>query len=89
MMMLLTKTCPLSSSLPAGRSPSSYPKGFTEHAVAENVYAGKAMARRANYQYGVLLEAGVTGKLAMGIGHRPVYRNRQLYRPHLRDCADG
>ena len=26
------------------------------------------MGRRANYQYGVLLEAGVTGKLAMGIG---------------------
>ena len=48
--------------------PIIVPEGFTEHAVAENVYAGKAMSRRANYQYGVLLESGVTGKLAMGIG---------------------
>ena len=44
------------------------PEGFEEHAIAENVYAGKAMGRRANYQYGVLLEPGVTGSLAMGIG---------------------
>ncbi len=48
--------------------PIIVPEGFTEHAVAENVYAGKAMSRRANYQYGVLLEPGVTGRLAMGIG---------------------
>ena len=54
--------------LSSGKIPIIVPEGFTEHAVAENVYAGKAMGRRANYQYGVLLEAGVTGKLAMGIG---------------------
>ncbi len=54
--------------LASGKIPVIVPEGFAEHAVAENVYAGKAMARRANYQYGVLLEAGVTGKLAMGIG---------------------
>ena len=38
------------------------------HATAENIYAGKSLGRRANYQYGVLLESGVTGKLAQGIG---------------------
>lgn len=54
--------------LASGKIPVIVPEGFAEHAVAENVYAGKAMARRANYQYGVLLEAGVTGSLAMGIG---------------------
>lgn len=54
--------------LASGKIPVIVPEGFGEHAVAENVYAGKAMARRANYQYGVLLEAGTTGKLAMGIG---------------------
>ena len=52
----------------SGKIPVIAPEGFTEHAVAENIYAGKAMGRRANYQYGVLLEPGVTGKLAMGIG---------------------
>jgi len=58
----------IADQLASGRIPIIVPEGFTEHAVAENVYAGKAMGRRANYQYGVLLEAGVTGKLAMGIG---------------------
>ena len=54
--------------LSSGKIPIIVPEGFTEHAVSENVYAGKAMGRRANYQYGVLLEPGVTGKLAIGIG---------------------
>ncbi|MBO4933237.1 MAG: MBL fold metallo-hydrolase [Clostridia bacterium] len=58
----------IADQLASGRIPIIVPERFTEHAVAENVYAGKAMGRRANYQYGVLLEAGVTGKLAMGIG---------------------
>lgn len=52
----------------SGRIPVIVPEGFAEHAIAENVYAGKAMTRRANYQYGTLLEPGVTGKLAQGIG---------------------
>ena len=59
---------PLAEQLASGKIPIIVPEGFAEHAVSENVYAGKAMSRRANYQYGVLLEAGVTGKLAMGIG---------------------
>ena len=54
--------------LASGKIPVIVPEGFTEHAVAENVYAGQAMGRRANYQYGVLLEESVTGSLAMGIG---------------------
>ena len=61
-------TLPIGQQLSSGKIPIIVPEGFTEHAVSENVYAGKAMTRRANYQYGVLLEAGVTGKLAMGIG---------------------
>ena len=52
----------------SGKIPVIVPEGFAEHAIAENVYAGKAMTRRANYQYGVLLEPGVTGTLAQGIG---------------------
>lgn len=52
----------------SGKIPVIVPEGFAEHAIAENVYAGKAMTRRANYQYGVLLAPGVTGTLAQGIG---------------------
>ena len=52
----------------SGKIPVITPAGFTEHAVKENVYAGKGMGRRSNYQYGVLLTPGVTGKLAQGIG---------------------
>ena len=59
---------PLPEQLASGKIPIIVPEGFAEHAIAENVYAGKAMGRRANYQYGVLLEPGVTGKLAQGIG---------------------
>ena len=44
------------------------PEGFEEHAVSENVYAGTAMARRASYQYGTLLEPGEKGSLCIGIG---------------------
>ena len=44
------------------------PEGFLEHAVSENIYAGKAMSRRAQYQYGTLVDKGSTGSLAMGIG---------------------
>lgn len=58
----------LEEQLASGKIPIIVPEGYAEHAIAENVYAGKAMGRRANYQYGVLLEPGVTGKLAQGIG---------------------
>jgi len=61
-------TLPIEEQLSSGRIPIIVPEGFAEHAISENVYAGKAMTRRANYQYGVLLEPGVTGTLAQGIG---------------------
>lgn len=54
--------------LASGKIPVIVPEGFAEHAIAENIYAGKAMTRRANYQYGALLKPGVTGTLAQGIG---------------------
>lgn len=59
---------PLSEQLASGKVVVLAPKGFLEHAVSENIYCGAAMSRRAMYQYGVLLEPGATGKLAMGIG---------------------
>ncbi len=58
----------LEQQLTSGKIPVIVPEGFTQHAVSENVYSGKAMGRRANYQYGVFLEPSETGKVAMGIG---------------------
>ncbi len=58
----------LEEQLSSGLVPIIVPEHFTEHAVSENVYAGKGMGRRASYQYGVFLEQSETGKVAMGIG---------------------
>jgi alkyl sulfatase BDS1-like metallo-beta-lactamase superfamily hydrolase len=44
------------------------PDGFMEHAVAENVFAGTAMARRAGYMYGAALDKGPTGQVGTGLG---------------------
>ncbi|WP_432479274.1 alkyl/aryl-sulfatase [Nocardioides sp. GXQ0305] len=44
------------------------PEGFTEHAVAENVYAGTAMNRRAAYMYGAALARGPHGGVGAGLG---------------------
>ena len=59
---------PINEQLASGKIPIIVPEGFREHAVAENIYAGKAMGRRANYQYGVVLDPGEKGKLSFGIG---------------------
>ncbi len=66
--MLADSSLTLDEQLASGKIPVIVPEGFTEHAVSENVYSGKAMGRRANYQYGVFLEPSETGKVAMGIG---------------------
>ena len=44
------------------------PEHFTDHAVQENVYAGTAMARRAAYMYGAVLERGPQGQVGCGLG---------------------
>ncbi|WP_137875502.1 alkyl sulfatase dimerization domain-containing protein [Rhodococcus sp. Q] len=56
--------------LPDGRGdiPIIAPEGFLAEAVSENVYAGTAMNRRANYQYGATLEAGPEGQVGLGLG---------------------
>ncbi len=52
----------------AGRVPVLAPEGFTEHAVAENVYAGTAMSRRAGYMYGAALARGPRAQVGAGLG---------------------
>lgn len=54
--------------LASGKTVILAPKGFLKHAIRENVYAGIAMARRAQYQYGTVLEKGEKGALSIGIG---------------------
>lgn len=56
--------------LPHGHAPVSVlaPAGFLEHAVAENVYAGGAMTRRAVYMYGAELDKGPAGQIGAGLG---------------------
>ncbi|MBN8982569.1 MAG: MBL fold metallo-hydrolase [Rhizobiales bacterium] len=44
------------------------PDKFMEHAVAENVIAGNAMARRAQYQFGSALPVGEKGQIDTGLG---------------------
>ncbi len=52
----------------AGTVPILAPEGFLAHAVQENVYAGTAMARRASYMYGAVLDRGTQGQVGCGLG---------------------
>ncbi|QZA07578.1 MBL fold metallo-hydrolase [Mycolicibacter heraklionensis] len=52
----------------AGRVAVLAPEGFIEHVVAENVYAGTAMLRRAGYMYGTVLARGPRGQVGCGLG---------------------
>jgi alkyl sulfatase BDS1-like metallo-beta-lactamase superfamily hydrolase len=44
------------------------PVGFMEHVMSENVFAGNAMSRRAQYQFGNLLPRGEKGQIDAGLG---------------------
>jgi alkyl sulfatase BDS1-like metallo-beta-lactamase superfamily hydrolase len=52
----------------AGRIAVYAPDGFMEHTVAENVFVGNAMLRRAMYQFGRLLPPGPRGHVDCGLG---------------------
>ncbi len=52
----------------AGRVQVLAPAGFMETAVAENILAGNAMSRRAQYQFGVFLPPGPRGAVDTGLG---------------------
>jgi alkyl sulfatase BDS1-like metallo-beta-lactamase superfamily hydrolase len=52
----------------AGKVKIYAPEGFMEHAIAENVLAGNAMSRRAQYMYGVALPLDPQGTLGTGLG---------------------
>ncbi|QEZ48267.1 alkyl/aryl-sulfatase [Cupriavidus oxalaticus] len=52
----------------AGKVKVLAPEGFMEEAVSENVFAGNAMSRRAQYMYGTNLQRSATGQVDAGLG---------------------
>ncbi|MDN7141300.1 MBL fold metallo-hydrolase [Pseudomonas sp. JQ170] len=52
----------------AGKVKVLAPSGFMEHVMSENVYAGNAMSRRAQYQFGLYLPRGEQGQVDAAIG---------------------
>jgi len=52
----------------AGKVKVFAPTGFMEHVMSENVFAGNAMSRRAQYQFGSLLPRGEQGQVDAGLG---------------------
>ncbi|WP_084407224.1 alkyl/aryl-sulfatase [Aestuariibacter salexigens] len=49
------------------------PEGFEHEATSENVIAGIAMGRRAQYMYGQRLNASERGKVGSGLGKSPAF----------------
>jgi len=52
----------------AGRIKIYAPEGFLQEAVSENIFAGNAMLRRAQYQAGTPVARGERGQIDTGIG---------------------
>lgn len=73
----------IAEQLASGKIPILAPEGFLKHAISENIYAGIAMARRAQYQYGTVLNKGETGRALHRHRNGPVDRNRLPHRSDL------
>jgi alkyl sulfatase BDS1-like metallo-beta-lactamase superfamily hydrolase len=80
----------------SGRVQVIAPAGFMQCAVAENVLAGVAMARRAQFQFGSTLPVGPRGQVDSGLGKnmprgRPglIAPTREIREPHETLVIDG
>jgi alkyl sulfatase BDS1-like metallo-beta-lactamase superfamily hydrolase len=67
--------------LESGRVPIIAPDLFMEHAVSENIIAGPAMLRRAQYQFGPFLAKGPRGQVDCGLGKSMAAGSVALLRP--------
>jgi alkyl sulfatase BDS1-like metallo-beta-lactamase superfamily hydrolase len=65
------------------------PDGFLQHAVSENVYAGTAMGRRAQYMYGPLLTQDDKGQVDTGLGKGQSTGSVSLYPPTVNITETG
>ncbi|MDB5612192.1 MAG: hypothetical protein JWP25_9092 [Bradyrhizobium sp.] len=64
-----------------GSVPIIAPNLFMEHAVSENIIAGPAMLRRAQYQFGPFLAKGARGQVDCGLGKSMAAGSVALLRP--------
>jgi len=69
------------ATLAGGKVPIIAPNFFMEHAVSENIIAGPAMLRRAQYQFGPFLAKGVRGHVDCGLGKSMAAGAVALLRP--------
>ena len=69
------------ATLEDGKVPIIAPNLFMEHAVSENIIAGPAMLRRAQYQFGPLLAKGPRGQVDCGLGKSMAAGAVALLRP--------
>ena len=65
----------------AGKVTIVAPEGFMKEVAAENILAGNAMARRAQYQFGVMLPPGAQGQITSGIGQNIAHGSITLIPP--------
>jgi len=64
-----------------GGIPIIVPEGFTKYSVSEAVLAGNQMARRAMYQFGLLIPPGPAGHVDSGIGKTNAKGSRSFVIP--------
>ena len=69
------------ATLASGKVPIIAPNLFMEHAVSENIIAGPAMLRRAQYQFGPFLAKGPRGQVDCGLGKSMAAGSVALLRP--------
>src|SRR6201994_4434088 len=67
--------------LASGKVAIIAPNLFMEHAVSENIIAGPAMLRRAQYQFGPFLAKGPRGQVDCGLGKSMAAGSVALVRP--------
>ena len=73
----------------AGRVQVIAPEHFMKHAIAENIFAGTAMTRRAGYMYGAALEKGPCGQVGAGLGQTTSTGETTLIAPTIDITATG
>lgn len=71
----------LEEQIASGKTLVIVPEGYEKAVMEENVFAGNAMRRRSDFQYGTFLEKGEKGSLSVGIGLTPSSGTGSYYSP--------
>lgn len=78
----------LEEQIASGKTLLLVPEGFENAVMEENVFAGNAMKRRSNYQYGTHLEKSANGSLSVGIGLTPSGGTTSYFSPTFEVTED-